>query len=151
MSIAQLYLDLQTKLILEEQRLKNQLLDMRKNNKNDYFGKPGAKLVQNLTKIGAAIVVQTKKIKQEYKREVARYKSQEEMDQRNRFRSVKEIKKGGDQIATVAETIATLMVLEGDQSNKKDFIDRVHSHLKKSGHPNVKREELEELVEELSH
>lgn len=104
MSIHQLYLDLQTKLILEEGRLKEQLLDMRKNNKDEYYGRSGANLVKKLTKLGAEIAMQAKKVKKEYKNEVWSYKAREEMDQRENFRSVKEIKKGGDQIATVAKT-----------------------------------------------
>jgi hypothetical protein len=107
MSVPQLYLDLQTKLILEEGRLKKQLLELRKNNKGDYFGAAGAELVKKLTKVGAAIALQAKKIRAEYKREVARYKTNEEMDQRDRFRSVKEIKDDDELIETVASIMAT--------------------------------------------
>ena len=40
-----------------------------------------------------------------------------------------------------------LVVVEGDKSNLNDFFDKVHNHLKNSGHPNIKREELNKLME----
>jgi len=39
-----------------------------------------------------------------------------------------------------------LVVVEGDKSNLNDFFDKVHNHLKNSGHPNIKREELNKLM-----
>lgn len=102
MNIPQLYLDI-LRLGLKENEFKKKLLDLRKNDKESYFGPQGAALVKKLIEIGLSNAGKTKELKRLYISEVESYSSMEELDQRERFRSVKEIKKGEEQIATVTK------------------------------------------------
>lgn len=102
MNIPQLYLDI-LRLGLKENEFKKKLLDLRKNDKESYFGPQGAALVEKLVEIGLTTAKKTKELKKVYKREVNSYSSREELDQRERFRSVEEIKKDEEQIETVTK------------------------------------------------
>ena len=102
MNIPQLYLDI-LRLGLKENEFKKKLLDLRKNDKESYFGPQGAALVKKLVEIGLTNAKKTKELKKLYQSEVKDYSSMEELDQVARFRSVKEIKKGDEQIETVTE------------------------------------------------